>query len=98
MLGSAINGEEAFNLGLCNRLADDDKLEEVTMELARELASLPTMAISCQKKMENLLLYPQIPVLLQLERSYNKQCGFSEDHKEEVYAFLEKRKPIFTGK
>lgn len=98
MLGTAIRGEEAFELGLCNRLAEEGELEKTTMELAKELASLPTMAISYMKKMENLILYPQIPVLLQLERSYNKMCGFSEDHKEAVYAFLEKRQPVFKGK
>jgi len=98
MLGQTIGGEEALRLGLCNRLAEEDKLEIVTMKLASELVAMPTYAIGFQKQMFNRILYPDIDYVTELEKSYMLQCGRSADHKEAVYAFLEKRQPKFIGK
>lgn len=97
MLGLPIKGEEAYLLGIANRLAEEDQLDMVTMELAAALANSATKAISYQKKMINLLAYPDLPILMELERNYMPECSLTNDHKEAVYAFLEKRQPKFTG-
>jgi len=98
MLGKPIGGAQAHELGLANRLVASEQLDGAATELAEQLAALPTAAIACQKKMVSLIAYPDLPVLAELETAYMRQCSFAEDHKEAVYAFLEKRKPKFQGK
>lgn len=98
MLGKRIDGKEAQELGLTTRLCEPDKLDETAMALAAELAALPTKALAYQKRMVTQIQYPDLPVLAELEASYMRDCSYTDDHKEAVNAFLEKRKPVFQGK
>jgi len=98
MLGVPMTGEDAFALGIANRYTKDNELDSVAMELAAALANSATTAIAYQKKMMNLIAYPDLSVLMELERNYMPTCSLTDDHKEAVHAFLEKRPPKFTGK
>ena len=98
MLGNPMDGTEAFKLGLANRLAEEGTLDQVTQELANTLANSATTAIGYQKRMVNLINYSDLPYLMELERNYMVKCSMTQDHKEAVYAFFEKRAPKFTGK
>ena len=98
MLGVPMSGEDAFILGVASRYTEDSQLDSVTMDLAVALASSATAAIAYQKKMINLIAYPDLPLLMELERNYMPKCSLTEDHREAVHAFLEKRPPKFTGK
>jgi len=98
MLGETISADEAFTLGIANRVAEDGCLDDVTYELAYKLANSPTKAISYQKKMFNIIAYPDMELLEELERNYMPACSMTKDHAEAVNAFLEKREPKFTGK
>lgn len=97
MLGEVMTGIEADKLGIAT-LADDDKLQEVTYDLASRLASMPTYAIRRVK--QNMLdtIYQDIPKLTYMEADAMYDSSRTEDYEEAVNAFIEKRDPIFKGK
>lgn len=97
MLSKPMTGKEAYDLGLCNRLTEDDKLGETTMELATFLANQPTKAIAKQKDLINKFFYRDLEEFNKLESKYMVESSCTKDHAEAVYAFLEKRKAIFRG-
>src|SRR5882672_4911820 len=98
LLGDVIDAEEAYRLGMVNRLVDDDKLRDETMTLARRLADGPRVALGYIKK--NLFAAETEPfqTVLDLEAEHQARCAFTEDHTEAVAAFNEKRRPVFKGR
>ena len=97
LLGDVIGAEEAHSLGIVNRLVDDEALRDETMALARRIADGPRVALGYIKK--NLFAAETEPfaTVLELEAEHQARCAFTEDHKEAVAAFVEKRKPVFKG-
>jgi len=97
LLGDVIDAEEAHRLGVVNRLVDDDKLRDEAMAMARRLADGPRVALGYIKK--NLFAAETEPfqTVLDLEAEHQARCAFTEDHKEAVAAFVEKRRPVFKG-
>lgn len=98
MLAQTLSGEEAYKMGILNRIAEEGKLDEETMALAEKLANSPTQAISYQKKMINFAFYKDMELMQEFEENFMPACSVTADHAEAVNAFLEKRKPKFTGK
>lgn len=96
-LGDVIGAEEAVSLGIVNRLVEDEALRDETMALARRIADGPRIALGYMKK--NLLAAETEPfhTVLELEAEHQARCAFTEDHKEAVVAFVEKRRPVFKG-
>ena len=97
LLGDVIGADEAYRLGMVNRLVDDEKLRDETMALARRLADGPRVALGYIKK--NLFAAETEPfqTVLDLEAEHQARCAFTEDHKEAVAAFNDKRPPVFKG-
>jgi 2-(1,2-epoxy-1,2-dihydrophenyl)acetyl-CoA isomerase len=97
LLGDVIAADEAYRLGMVNRLVDDEKLRDETMALARRLADGPRVALGYIKK--NLFAAETEPfqTVLDLEAEHQARCAFTEDHKEAVAAFNDKRPPVFKG-
>lgn len=98
LLGERLAAEKALEWGLVNRVHDDAALMEETMKLARELANGPTIALSLIRK-----LYWDSPEnsfedQLNLEFQCQRLAGATDDFKEGVTAFLEKRPAKFAGK
>ncbi len=98
LMGEKLSAERALEWGLVNRVYDEGALWEETMKLARELASGPTVALSLIRK-----LYWESPDnsfedQLNLEFESQRQAGATEDFREGVTAFLEKRPAKFGGK
>src|SRR6266404_8349027 len=98
LLGERLGAEEALDWGLVNRVYDDAALTEETMKLAHELANGPTAALSLMRR-----LYWESPEnsyedQLNLEFESQRAAGATEDFKEGVSAFLEKRPAKFSGK
>ena len=93
-----IDAEEAGRLGIVNRVVADDELHAETMALARRIADGPRVALGYIKR--NLLAAETEPfqTVLDLEAEHQARCAFTEDHKEAVAAFNEKRRPIFKGR
>jgi 2-(1,2-epoxy-1,2-dihydrophenyl)acetyl-CoA isomerase len=98
LLGEKLPAETALQWGLVNRVYDDAALWEETLKLARELANGPTVALALIRKLywdspENTL-----EDQLNLEFESQRIAGSSEDFKEGVGAFLQKRPAQFKGK
>lgn len=98
MLAQTVNGQEAYAMGILNRLTEEGKLQEGTKKLTDKLVNSPTTAISYQKKMINLIQYRDMELMQEFEMNYMPACSVTADHAEAVNAFLEKRSPKFTGK
>lgn len=97
--GRPMGAEEAKSLGLIYKLCPKEELEEQTMALARQLAAGPLVAYASLKKQffeadfrdyERYLTEGEVPT--------QRTCISSEDFKEGVCAFIEKRKAAFKGK
>ncbi len=98
MLGEAVEAEEAYRAGLVNRLVPDERLEEEVAEYAGRLAGLPTMAMGRIKRTLYRSFESDLAVALESEAAGQSLCGYTQDHKEGVAAFMEKREANFTGK
>lgn len=98
MLGEGVDAEEARRIGLVNKVVPDEKLEEETKILARWLASMPTMALGRIKQTLYASFETGLATALEREAANQTLCGHTQDHKEGVAAFFEKREPEFTGR
>ena len=93
-----IDAEQAGALGIVNRVVADDELQAEATALARRIADGPRIALGYMKR--NLLAAETEPfqTVLELEAAHQARCAFTEDHKEAVAAFVEKRRPVFHGR
>ena len=97
MLGESLTGEEAASIGLIFRAVEDDVLEEESDKLAARLAAMPTKGIGLTKRALNQSFDNSLDEQLDLERDLQTIAGNTSDYREGVAAFLEKRKPKFSG-
>ena len=97
-LGDEVSAEEAARIGLVNRVVPAEELEEATHELALRLAKGPTRAIGLAKRAINRALSMDLEQVLEYEMYAQEIAGASEDHREGIAAFLEKRPPVFRGR
>ena len=97
-MGSRIKGKEAYELGLVNKVVPADQLDEAVKSYTDYYAQAPTKAIGLMKKMLNKSGNATLDEMLEYEAYCQEIAGNSEDYKEGVTAFLEKRKAEFKGK
>jgi 2-(1,2-epoxy-1,2-dihydrophenyl)acetyl-CoA isomerase len=98
VLAPKVSAREAEAQGLIWRCVPDAELMPEAQALAVRLAALPTQAIAFTKEALNRSLANDLEAQLDVELELQAKAGSSSDHKEGVNAFLEKRKPVFTGK
>ena len=96
--GDRIDGKEAYRLGLASKVFPDNEIMEASMELATRLAQGPTLSLSLIKYLVHQSLELNLRDSLQLAYVAQDQARSTEDHKEAVQAFLEKRRPEFKGR
>lgn len=97
-MGSKISARQAFEWGMVNRCVAPEQLDEETNAIAEYYANAPTKAIGLMKKMLNKSFNSDLEAMLEYEMYCQEIAGSSSDNKEGVTAFIEKRKPKFTGK
>lgn len=98
MTGDKVSAIEAEKMGMIYKVHSPDTFMEEVMSLANNMAQMPTFALGMIKETMNASMTNNLDAQLQLEEVNQIKAGNSEDFKEGVAAFLEKRKPIFKGK
>ena len=98
MTGRVITGEEAERVGLANRVAPADRLEEVTQGLVDELLACAPVAVGLAKRLIDASARPALSATLEMELTAQRLCAATEDVKEGVRAAAERRAPNFSGR
>jgi enoyl-CoA hydratase len=98
LTGELIDAEEAWRIGLVDALIHDDALVAETMATARGLAALSPVAVRLAKAAVAAAWETPLSAGLALERELFITAFASEDRREGVAAFLQKRTPEFTGR
>lgn len=93
--GRMIDGAEAARVGLINEAVAESKLESRTMEMAGRIAAGPTVALKASK--EILLQAHGLAQVLEMEARAQSAAVKTNDAKEGLRSFMEKRDPTFTG-
>lgn len=97
MLGDKVNAEEALHIGLIYKIYPTAFFQEDVMNLATTLANMPTKALGLTKRLLNQSMNNNLEQQLALESDLQIEASSSNDYKEGVTAFVEKRKPEFKG-
>jgi 2-(1,2-epoxy-1,2-dihydrophenyl)acetyl-CoA isomerase len=98
LTGEPIAAEKAEQWGLIWKCVDDDSLASETDSIAERLASLPPLGLEAIKSIVRSSWSRSLDEELELQRDEMRRLGFTDDYREGVAAFLEKRSPNFTGK
>lgn len=98
LTGEPLEAERAAEWGLIWKAVDDEALDAEVDALAARFASGPTRGLARIKKMLRESWDHDLETELNLQRDAMRELGYSDDYREGVAAFMEKRKPSFTGK
>jgi 2-(1,2-epoxy-1,2-dihydrophenyl)acetyl-CoA isomerase len=98
MLAEKLPATDAERMGLIWKAIDDDKLMIEATAMCKHLATQPTRALGLMKQAIYAAGGNSLSEQLDLERDLQRKAGGSPDYREGVTAFLEKRKPVFTGR
>jgi 2-(1,2-epoxy-1,2-dihydrophenyl)acetyl-CoA isomerase len=98
MLGDRVSAEQAEAWGMIWRCVDDESLRPEVAEMAAKLAAAPTRGLALLKKALARSGANTLDAQLDLERDLQGEAGRSDDYREGVAAFMEKRPPRFEGR
>ncbi|KWR89336.1 enoyl-CoA hydratase-related protein [Cupriavidus sp. IDO] len=98
ILAEKLDAEEAQRIGLVWKVHADDALMSEAGKLAHHLATMPTAAYGMIKEALNATFDNDLPAQLEVEATLQSKACRSEDFREGVAAFVEKRKPQFRGR
>src|SRR5439155_667099 len=96
--GERIKADEAHRIGLVNKVVPADELPGELEAYAQSLAKMPTRAIGATKKLMTEALRMTLAETLEAEAVQQQDQAGSEDFREGVNAFKDKREPRFTGR
>ena len=97
LTGEPLGAEQAAEWGLIWKAVDDDQLDAEVDALAARFAAGPTRGLARIKQMIRESWGQSLDAELDRQRDAMRELGFSDDYREGVAAFMEKRKPNFTG-
>lgn len=97
-LGERLSAEQAAQWGLIWQVVDDTELMPSVLALARELAGQPTRGFALQKQALAASLSNCLADQLELEAQLQTRAGRTDDYREAVAGFFEKRNPVFSGR
>jgi 2-(1,2-epoxy-1,2-dihydrophenyl)acetyl-CoA isomerase len=97
LLGERIPARQALDWGLINRVAEPESLPKESLELAQRLARGPTRSYAGSKRALNRMLYGDLNAQLEVEAEIQHELFRTNDVREGVAAFVEKRDPTFSG-
>ena len=97
-LAELLPADEAARLGLVNRVFPSDAFVAEVRGIARRIAHGPLVSFRYMKENVNVAATGDFRTLLDREAITHLRCGLTEDHREGVAAFLEKREPRFQGR
>ncbi len=98
LLGEFIDAQEAYRIGLVNRVVPVEALMDEAKGLAGKLAEYPPLSVKYVKRAVNTGMQLDLTSALDLEAHIAAMLGTSEDRIEGFKAFTEKRKPVFRGR
>ena len=98
MLGDKISAEQAQSWGMIWQVIDDEQLKDEALSMAKRLATQPTKGLALIKRAIQSSWDNSFDEQLDLERDLQTLAGRTEDYREGVKAFMEKRQPNFKGK
>ena len=96
--GRSVDAEESERIGLVNRVVVPESLDKEAEAFARELVAAPPLPLSLTKAIVNRAFETSLETDLERQGQGQAQAIKSEDHREAVEAFLEKRPPRFSGR
>ena len=97
-IGDVIAAEESLRLGIVSRVAPHEELMGAAMDLAQRLARGPTYAMALTKRLVQRSLASDLEESMRLAGAAQDIARQTEDHREGVRAFIEKRRPVFKGR
>ena len=97
LLGEKVSAEQALDLGLVTRLAEDDAVLADATAIAARLAAGPSIALGLIRKQIAAALNMTLIETFEVEKANQQAAGRTRDYREAVNAFAEKRKPQFKG-
>jgi len=98
LTGEQISAKEAFDMGLASEVVPDPEVEGRAIDLARQIAVLPPLAVQLAKEAVLSGMEAPLASALALETKSVQILFSSQDQKEGMRAFIEKRKPKFSGR
>ena len=98
MTGDKVSAAEAERMNMIFKAIPADSYETFTTDFVTQIASMPTKALALTKKAVQLSWFQSLDEQLDTELNLQVEAGNTADFNEGVQAFLEKRKPNFTGK
>jgi len=97
MLGDRVSADDAEKYGMLYKVFADDVFAASSMKIAATLAAMPAKALAYTKQALNASLNNSFETQLKTEDSLQSAAANTDDYREAVKAFIEKRRPVFKG-
>lgn len=98
LTGDFITGREAYEMGLVSIVVPDDEVLNIALDFANKISKLPLLSVKFIKELVNTSYNAPLETLLALEEKSFQLLFSTEDQKEGMRAFIEKRRPAYKGR